>query len=214
MPVRRIGTAFVLISMACLLIGSGGHPALAGEGLTYLNVVPEETRFDFVAGYSFLSHHLGISGIVEGQFNAPSGDANVNLTEPTKGASADLTIDASSLSTGNEWRDGVLMKEYLEIERYPEIQFKLTRVREFSRSSNSGNAADLVVEGSLTLHGVTREIVAKANETKKGRQVLVDGETTVRMTSFGMKLPELRPFLQAQDQVTVRFHVVLEASPE
>lgn len=211
---KRIGAALFLIGTAWLIISSGGHAALASEGLTALKVVPEKSRLDFVAGYSFLSHHLGIIGNLEGRFNAPSGNANMNLTDPGDRASADLIIDASSLSTGNEWRDRVLKKEYLEIERYPDIRFTLTRVGEFSRSSNSGNAADLVVKGSLTLHGVTREIVAKAKEVKKGRQVLVEGETTVRMTNFGMKLPELSPFLRGQDQVTVRFHVVLEPSTE
>ncbi len=214
MPVNRIAAAVVLNALAWLLLGSGGSAAAARQGLTSLKVVPEESRFDFAAPYSFLSYHLGISGIVEGQFSVRSGDAEVDLTDPRKGASVDLIIDPSSLTTGNRWRDGVLKKEFLEIERYPEIRFTLTRVREFRRSANPRNVANFVAVGSLSLHGITREIVVTGKETKNGRQVFIDGETTLSMSSYGVKLPELPPFLRGHDEIKVRFHVVLEASPE
>lgn len=198
------------ILVAWLLACAVAEDARALEEVARLRVVPEETRIDFVSSYSFLSHHLNIGGEVTGRLSIRSGDARANLSDPTREASAELVIDPRSLDTGNRWRDEVLRKEYFEIEKYPEIWVRVTRVTDSGPSPDLREGSEFGLEGSLTLHGVTREVVTKARMVEKNSRVVVDGQTAVRMTGFGMKLPELPPFLHARDEVRVKFHVVLE----
>lgn len=214
MPRTRITRATVLFWVAWLLTRLVGQEALALEEVARLRIVPEETRVDFVDGYSFLSHHLKIGGEVTGRLNVRSGDAGATLTDPIRWAWAEIVIDPRSLDTGNRWRDEVLRKEYFEVEKYPEIRMRLTRVTDVRGPPSTREGSDQSLEGRLTLHGVTREVVTKARGVRKDRRVVVDGETTVQMTSFGMKLPELPPFLRARDEVNVKFHVVLERYEE
>ncbi len=211
---KRITRATILFGVAWLLTAPVGPEALAAGEVVRLRVVPEETRIDFVNGYSFLSHHLKIGGEITGRLNVRSGDAGAALTDPIRWVWVEIVIDPRSLDTGNRWRDEVLRKEYLDVEKYPEIRVRLTRVTDVRGPLSAREGRDQSLEGRLTLHGVTREVVAKARGVSKDRRVAVDGETTVQMTSFGMKLPELPPFLRARDEVNVRFHVVLERHEE
>ncbi|MFN3477626.1 MAG: YceI family protein, partial [Candidatus Methylomirabilales bacterium] len=186
-----------------------GPGALASD-ITHLTVVPEKSHVTFTVPYSFLNPARWVIGVVEGRLNVRSGDARVSFTHPNKGASAEVVIDPSSLNTGNGWRDGILKKEHFEVEKYPEIRFKMTELKSSNRSS-SPEISDLFLRGFLTCHGVIREITVPAHAVRRDKQVTVDGEAAVRMTDFKMPLPEFGLFLKSHDDVKLKFHLVLEA---
>ena len=75
----------------------------------------------------FSAKHMMIS-TVRGRFTEFSGTVNLNedaLTDST----AEWTLQAASLTTGNEQRDAHLRSgDFLEAETYPTITFKSTRV--------------------------------------------------------------------------------------
>jgi polyisoprenoid-binding protein YceI len=72
-------------------------------------------------------------------------------------------LDAASLDTGNEQRDAHLKSpDFLDVERYPTITFRSTRVEP------QGNERARVT-GALTVHGVTREVALQAELTGFGR---------------------------------------------
>jgi polyisoprenoid-binding protein YceI len=63
----------------------------------------------------------------------------------------DVSIDASSLSTGNADRDAhVRSADFLDVDRYPTFEFHSTSVR----PGDDG----FVVTGDLTLHGITNPV--------------------------------------------------------
>lgn len=202
---RRIvlAAALVFAWQAASLMGPG---ALASD-ITHLIVVPEKSHITFSVSYSFLNPARWVIGVVEGRLNVRSGDVKVSFTHPNQGASAEVVIDPASLNTGNGWRDGVLKKEHFEVEKYPEIRFKMTELKSSNRSSE---IRDLSLRGLLTCHGVTREIAVPVQAVRKDQQVTVDGEAAVRMTDFRIPLPEFGLFLKSHDDVKLRFHLVLE----
>ncbi len=62
------------------------------------------------------------------------------------------TIDAASIDTGNEKRDAHLRSpDFFDTAKYPTITFQS------KRAWKQGSA--LYVEGALTMHGVTRDVV-------------------------------------------------------
>jgi polyisoprenoid-binding protein YceI len=62
-----------------------------------------------------------------------------------------VTIDANSVHTGDERRDGHLRSgDFLDVETYPTIEFRSRRLQPSGR--------DWKLTGDLTLHGVTREV--------------------------------------------------------
>jgi polyisoprenoid-binding protein YceI len=61
------------------------------------------------------------------------------------------TVPVASLTTFDETRDGhLLTPDFFDAERYPELRFNSTAI--------AADAAELVVDGELTIKGVTRPV--------------------------------------------------------
>jgi polyisoprenoid-binding protein YceI len=100
---------------------------------------------------AFSAKHLGVA-TVRGQFTKV--DAEVALDDPSDPTTArgTVTIDAASITTANEQRDGHLRNaDFLDVEKYPTITFKLKSVE----PAGDGHK----VRGDLTIKDVTNEIV-------------------------------------------------------
>ncbi|MEE1799424.1 MULTISPECIES: YceI family protein [unclassified Streptomyces] len=97
----------------------------------------------------FIARHVGMAN-VHGRFTRF--DGGVRVGERPEDSYAECTIDAASITTGNNTRDTHLRSaDFLDVENYPYIQFVSER---FQR--HAGNR--WTVHGSLTLHGISRTI--------------------------------------------------------
>ena len=99
---------------------------------------------------AFSAKHLGVA-TVRGSFGQVT--ANLELddpNDPTTG-SGSVTIQAASLTTGSEMRDGHLKgPDFLDVEKYPEIVFTLKSI--------APDGDHYKVTGDLTIKDVTKEI--------------------------------------------------------
>ncbi|WP_328580900.1 YceI family protein [Streptomyces sp. NBC_00370] len=78
-------------------------------------------------------------------------DVTIVTSEDPLGSSVTATIDVASIDTGNAARDKHLRSaSYFDVERYPTMTYRSTGVR--------GSVERPLVEGELTLHGVTRQV--------------------------------------------------------
>ena len=99
----------------------------------------------------FSAKHLMIS-TVRGRFNSYTGTVDADEQNPTA-ATVNVQIDASSLVTGEEKRDGHLRSpDFLDVEQFPYITFKSTRVEQVDASHGK-------LVGDLTIRDVTKEVV-------------------------------------------------------
>lgn len=86
-----------------------------------------------------------------GRFDKFDGSIVVDQADLSK-SSVDLTIDATSIDTDNENRDGHLKSpDFFDVEKFPTLTFKSTKVEK------SGEDA-YAVTGDFTMHGVTKSI--------------------------------------------------------
>lgn len=98
----------------------------------------------------FSATHMGISE-VEGEFKDYEVDVFSN-GEDFAGAEVKVTIDANSLDTDNEKRDGHLRgEEFLDVSKYPEISFE----GELKAKSGEG---EYTLDGILTIKDVSKPI--------------------------------------------------------
>jgi len=99
----------------------------------------------------FSAKHLMIS-TVRGRFNSYTGTVEGDEQNPTA-AKVDVQIDASSLVTGDEKRDGHLRSpDFLDVEQFPYITFKSSRVQQVDATHGK-------LVGELTIRDVTKEVV-------------------------------------------------------
>jgi polyisoprenoid-binding protein YceI len=99
----------------------------------------------------FSAKHLMIS-TVRGRFNSYTGTVEADEQNPTA-AVVNVQIDASSLVTGDEKRDGHLRSpDFLDVEQFPYITFKSTGVEQVDETHGKLN-------GDLTIRDVTKPVV-------------------------------------------------------
>lgn len=136
------------------------------------------------SGIHFSVRHLVIAK-VRGQFGRWTGALTVPDGDFTK-ATAEVTIDATSIDTGVADRDAHLKSaDFFDVENHPEITFRSRRI---GRSSDDR----FVLVGDLTIRGTTREVtldVDNAGQTKDpwgNLRAAFSAKTSVDRKSFGL----------------------------
>lgn len=139
---------------------------------------PAHTRIGFVARHAMITK-------VRGAFNEFEGTAVVdgaNLPAST----VEVTIQAASIDTRNEDRDGHLRSnDFLAMEEYPTITFVSTGAR-------ATGEADLELTGDLTIKGVTRpvtipfEFEGAATDPFGNLRAGFEGSVTVNRKDYGI----------------------------
>ena len=128
--------------------------ALALAALLVLPALADAATWELDPAHSSIAfgiRHMMISK-VRGQFNTFSGKAVGDPATPDK-ATIEATIDAASIDTANEKRDGHLKSpDFLDVAKHPTMTFKSKKIV----PAGPGKAK---VTGDLTLHGVTKEVV-------------------------------------------------------
>ena len=139
-------TAF-LGSVAALLLAASAFAA------------PETFQFD--KNHSLVGFRIRhFVSKVEGRFNQYDGAIVLDRQNPAA-SKVDLTIQATSIDTGNENRDKDLRSaNFFDVEKYPTITFKSTGVR-------LTGGSDFELDGDLTIKDTTKPITLEA--TLEGR---------------------------------------------
>ncbi|MFN2569131.1 MAG: YceI family protein [Candidatus Dormibacteria bacterium] len=101
----------------------------------------------------FVTKYLMFSK-VRGSFTSFSGGATI--TDDPAGSKGHGTVEAASIDTGNDQRDGHLRgADFFDVETYPTIEFETTGIAHEGGSHYH-------VTGDLTMHGATRPIELRA----------------------------------------------------
>lgn len=136
------------------------------------------------SGVHFSVRHLMVSK-VRGSFSKYSVDLAFDPANPSAGK-VDVTIDAASIDTKDEKRDGHLRSpDFFDVEKYPTLTFKSSKVE-------AKDAENLVVHGDLTIHGVTKPVslaVEFAGATKDpwgNTKAGFSAHTTINRKDFGL----------------------------
>lgn len=137
---------------------------------------------------NFTINHLGFS-TMHGRFGKTSG--KVTLDEARGTGSVDVVIEAASVSTGFDKRDDHLRSpDFLNATEFPDITYKSNKVT-IKKDSTA------VVEGSLTIAGVTKPVTLNVTHMHCGPNPMdpkkqeyrcgFDAVTTIKRSDFGVK---------------------------
>jgi polyisoprenoid-binding protein YceI len=132
----------------------------------------------------FVVRHMMITN-VRGGFSNVQGTV-VWDADDLAASSMDVTIDATTLNTGDANRDThVKSAEFLDIDKYPTITFKSKTITK--------DGDELKVKGDLTVHGVTKEVVLQVDgptEPQKdpwgNTRVGASATTKIKRSDFGL----------------------------
>ena len=138
---------------------------------------PSHTRIGYSARHAMVTK-------VRGHFDQFEGNAHVDTTTPAN-SSVNVTIEAASVTTGNEQRDGHLKTpDFFDIANYPQITFVSTSVE------RDGSEWDIT--GDLTINGVTKSVTIPFEETGSAKdpfgntRVGFEGDVTIDRTEWNL----------------------------
>lgn len=130
----------------------------------------------------FMVRHLAISK-VRGKFE--SFDATVNAAENPLESSVHVTVDVTSIDTNNADRDKHLRtNDFFSPEEYPTMEFRSTGIRV--------EGDDLLLDGELSLRGVTKPITLKgefagiAKDPWGNTKAAANGTAVINRHDFGV----------------------------
>lgn len=139
---------------------------------------PSHSRIGFVARHAMVTK-------VRGSFNEFKGNGYFDDADASN-ISLELVIEASSIDTRNEDRDGhIKSNDFLDMENYPQIRFVSTEVSKVDESSYR-------VTGDLTIKGVTKpvtidfEYTGSAVDPYGNQRIGFEGATTINRKDWGV----------------------------
>ncbi|MFJ7215051.1 YceI family protein [Amycolatopsis sp. NPDC098790] len=151
---------------------------------------------------AFTVRHLGVSK-VHGRFDVFEGV--IVTAEDILGSTVTVTIQASSVNTNNEQRDRhIRSTDFLDVANLPTLSFTSTSIR----TDND----EFLIDGELTLHGVTKQVTLTTeiggfgDGLTTGTKVIgVSATTEISRTAFDVG-PSI-PSAVVSDKVRVELEV-------
>ena len=137
----------------------------------------EHTVIGFVTKHAMVTKVRGNFGEFQG---------TINVAENIADSTAEATIKAASISTGNEDRDGhVKNEDFFNVEEHPELSFTTTNVN----VDEDGNGT---VTGDLTIKDTTKSVdldvddVATAEDPFGNTRLGFEATTKINRKDFGI----------------------------
>ena len=141
-----------------------------------------------------------------------SGQIEFDPVDPSK-ASLRLAIRAGSLEVMDEIKssdrkelESTMNQSVLEIAKYPAIVYESTQAAAEQFAEGRYKA---VIQGNLSLHGLTRSQPVTAQVTLSGNVLRASGEFTILQTSYGIRLVNVAGgALKVKDELKFNFDLV------
>ena len=166
----------------------------------------ESGTYNFDKPHSFIGFKVKHNGLIEvpGFFRDFTGKLNYDAADVTK-SSVEFTAKTTSIDTGVAPRDNHLRsKDFFEVETYPEITFKSTKVEKKGKN--------WIVTGDFTMKGVTKSISIPfqiagflPGGERSGPRMGITAETTINRRDYNVNYDSKLPsgILAVEDNIKV-----------
>ena len=126
-----------------------------------------------------------------------TGTMVIDGTTATKVA---IDADLRTLESDESFRDGTLAGQALETDRFPTATFALTEPIEFGTIPAEGETVKIDARGTLTLHGVTRDVTVPLDAKLVNDVIVVTGQLDIAFADYGIEKPVSFRVLSIEDR--------------
>ena len=114
---------------------------------------------------------------------------------------------AATLTTGN-WRRDRDLRAVLDVAHHPTMQFVLRGARVVSVSLGNRDVTSVILQGALTIRGVTRRVELPGTITRSAAITRVTSAFSIDLTDYGVtRLAQLFGLLRVRRHVDVRVNL-------
>jgi polyisoprenoid-binding protein YceI len=174
--------------------------AAGGEAALRFRLDPAESRVWFDAD-ARLHRFRGETQQLTGRFT-------LQRLSPPQLIDASVSINAASLSTGHPERDADMRRDFLEVDRFPTIEFRADHLL-MPPSAAHMASWDVILQGRLTVHGVSREVNVPTTVSLADARINARGQLHLDMRDYQIRVPRLL-LIPMKSDVFVGFEVVAQ----
>lgn len=121
-----------------------------------------------------------------------------------------VEVDMTRLVSDNARRDQALRTRGLETDRFPTATFFSQYPLAIPENLDPGAMVEFPVEGALTIHGVTRQVLIPVQAQLRHGRLEVSGSLMLPMASFGIVPPNVANLVSVASIGTMEFRLVLD----
>jgi polyisoprenoid-binding protein YceI len=178
-------------------------------------IVPSESSFWVFVGKSGLfsalahDHEIGVKSF-SGRVVVPAAGASGGSLEMDVDAPSLVVLDKKPSEEDKKKIFNSMHNEVLESAKYQKITFKSVSVSDVKQTGN--DAYSFVVNGDLTLHGVTKRIAVPVAATVTPQDLRATGKYTLKQTDYGIKpYSAAGGTIKVKNEVVINFNIVAKA---
>jgi len=178
--------------------GSTGDGSLSGTWTVDTSIGSFDDFSSAFVGYRVNEELVGVGAQTAfGRTPDVSGTMVIDGTTATKAA---FDADLSTLESDEPFRDGTLGGQSLETDRFPTATFTLTEPIEFGSVPSGGETVKVDATGTLTLHGVTRDVTIPLDAKFVNDVIVVTGLLEIQFADYGIEKPVAGRVLSIEDR--------------
>jgi polyisoprenoid-binding protein YceI len=120
---------------------------------------------------------------------------------------ATFTVDMTTITTNENRRDS-RVQEALETSTFPDATFTLTSPVDFDVETPAGETISIDAPGTLTIHGVDKEVIFPLEAQRVEDRIVVVGSLDILLSDFGVDAPKAPIVLSVSDTATIEFNLL------
>lgn len=124
-----------------------------------------------------------------------------------------VTVDLRTLQSDSGRRDNALRTRWLESNQYPLAEFRIRGVEGPAPRWVEGQPAAFRLAGILQVHGTEKPVIWDATATRSGETLQVEATLALKMSDFGIRVPDIAGLLKAEDDLKLQVKLVARHQP-
>ena len=147
------------------------------------------------AGYRVHEVLNGQSTTAVGRTTAVTGGFTATATQVTKST---ITVDLNKVASDQSMRDGQFEGRIMQTAQFPTATFTLASPINLGGLATAAGTRTVDAQGTLTLHGTTKQATASLTVLRSGATFTVSGQIPVVFADYGIDNPSFG-FVQTQN---------------
>jgi polyisoprenoid-binding protein YceI len=144
----------------------------------------------------------GSPNTVTGTTQVISGVIQVDPSQPSLSIVGPITVDAASLATDNNLRNGAIRRFILQANDFPEIVFVSTAVEGLPAPATAGETYSFSLTGDLTIRDITRPVTFEVTITVESNDRLTgSANATIQRSDFDLDIPSVPQVAEVSSDV-------------
>jgi polyisoprenoid-binding protein YceI len=179
-----------------------------GSSSVVFQIVPDQSQVSF----SIYEELGGQPKTVVGTTSEVAGQLAVDVQDLSKTQVGVIQVNARTLITDNDRRNGAIRNFILNTDQYEFITFTPTSITGLSGAAQPGQSFTFQMSGDLTIRNVTRSVTFTVTaQGVSAAQITGTATATVNRGDFNLTIPSVRNVANVGEEVTLQIDFVANA---